>query len=151
MTLLHVKYLTIALPRGADRPNAIQVVSFDLNPGETLGIGGQIAVYILVDGPERINPHFHILRRGGVNDVKRRLAHIAQISKGITLNDSRTSSQLRGGKVIANGLDGRAGLIPGNERVVRKSSTLKLGYLTRITIIHERNSIKIGSKKRHLL
>lgn len=31
MTLLHVKDLTIALPRGADRPHAIQGVSFDLN------------------------------------------------------------------------------------------------------------------------
>jgi peptide/nickel transport system ATP-binding protein len=41
MTLLHVKDLTIALPRGADRPHAIQGVSFDLNPGEILCIVGE--------------------------------------------------------------------------------------------------------------
>lgn len=42
MTLLHVKDLTIALPKtGADRPHAIQGVSFDLNPGEILCIVGE--------------------------------------------------------------------------------------------------------------
>ena len=35
-------------------------------------------------------------------------------------------------------------------RVARKSSVLKLGYFTLLTIIQDRNSIRTGRKKRHL-
>jgi peptide/nickel transport system ATP-binding protein len=41
MTLLSVRNLTVALPKGADRPYAIQDVSFDLNMGEILCIVGE--------------------------------------------------------------------------------------------------------------
>ena len=41
MTLLAVKDLTIALPPGADRPNAVQNLSFTLDPGEILCIVGE--------------------------------------------------------------------------------------------------------------
>src|SRR5664279_107282 len=35
-------------------------------------------------------------------------------------------------------------------RVARKSSVLKLGYLTLLTIIHDKNTSSTGRKKRHL-
>ena len=41
MTLLSVENLTIALPPGADRPNAVQDLSFTLDPGEILCIVGE--------------------------------------------------------------------------------------------------------------
>ena len=41
MTLLAVEGLTVALPRGADRPNAVEDVSFTLEPGEVLCIVGE--------------------------------------------------------------------------------------------------------------
>ena len=41
MTLLSVRDLTIALPAGADRPHAVEGVSFDLGPGEILCIVGE--------------------------------------------------------------------------------------------------------------
>ncbi|WP_163827358.1 MULTISPECIES: ATP-binding cassette domain-containing protein, partial [Gammaproteobacteria] len=39
--LLSVKNLTVALPPGGDRPEAISDVSFDLSPGEVLCIVGE--------------------------------------------------------------------------------------------------------------
>ena len=41
MTLLTVEDLTVALPSGADRPNAVDGVSFSLGPGEILCIVGE--------------------------------------------------------------------------------------------------------------
>ncbi|MDN5568161.1 MAG: ATP-binding cassette domain-containing protein, partial [Paracoccus sp. (in: a-proteobacteria)] len=41
MSLLSVTDLTIALPKGADRPHAVKDVSFDLNHGEMLCIVGE--------------------------------------------------------------------------------------------------------------
>ncbi len=41
MTLLSIEGLTVSLPRGADRPNAVQGVSFTLDPGEVLCIVGE--------------------------------------------------------------------------------------------------------------
>ena len=41
MTLLSIEDLTVSLPRGADRPNAVQGVSFTLDPGEVLCIVGE--------------------------------------------------------------------------------------------------------------
>src|ERR1035437_1107603 len=35
-------------------------------------------------------------------------------------------------------------------RVARKSSVLKLGYRTLLTIIHDRNNIRTGRKYRHM-
>src|SRR5690348_8963564 len=39
--LLSVRGLTIALPKGGDRPYAVQDVSYDINPGEILCIVGE--------------------------------------------------------------------------------------------------------------
>ncbi len=41
MTLLAIEGLTVALPRGADRANAVEEVSFTLDPGEVLCIVGE--------------------------------------------------------------------------------------------------------------
>ena len=41
MTLLSIEGLTVSLPRGADRPNAVRGVSFTLDPGEVLCIVGE--------------------------------------------------------------------------------------------------------------
>ncbi len=41
MTLLVIEGLTVALPTGADRPNAVEAVSFTLDPGEVLCIVGE--------------------------------------------------------------------------------------------------------------
>ena len=41
MTLLAIEGLTVALPRGADRLNAVEEVSFTLDPGEVLCIVGE--------------------------------------------------------------------------------------------------------------
>ena len=41
MTLLAIEGLTVALPRGADRANAVEDVSFTLDPGEVLCIVGE--------------------------------------------------------------------------------------------------------------
>jgi peptide/nickel transport system ATP-binding protein len=41
MSLLSIENLTVALPKGADRDNAVQDVSFVLDPGEILCIVGE--------------------------------------------------------------------------------------------------------------
>ena len=41
MSLLAIEGLTVALPRGADRPHAVEDVSFTLDPGEVLCIVGE--------------------------------------------------------------------------------------------------------------
>ena len=41
MSLLAIEGLTVALPRGADRPHAVEGVSFTLDPGEVLCIVGE--------------------------------------------------------------------------------------------------------------
>ena len=41
MSLLDIQGLTVALPRGADRPNAVEGISFTLDPGEVLCIVGE--------------------------------------------------------------------------------------------------------------
>ena len=41
MSLLSIEDLTVSLPRGADRPNAVEDVSFKLDPGEILCIVGE--------------------------------------------------------------------------------------------------------------
>ena len=41
MALLAIEGLTVSLPRGADRPNAVEGVSFALDPGEVLCIVGE--------------------------------------------------------------------------------------------------------------
>ena len=41
MSLLAIEGLTVALPKGADRPNAVEGVSFTLDPGEVLCIVGE--------------------------------------------------------------------------------------------------------------
>ena len=43
MTLLRVENLSVALPKGADRPFAAEDVGFDLAPGEILCIVGESA------------------------------------------------------------------------------------------------------------
>ena len=41
MTLLTIEGLTVSLPPGADRPNAVEDVSFSLDAGEILCIVGE--------------------------------------------------------------------------------------------------------------
>jgi peptide/nickel transport system ATP-binding protein len=41
MSLLQIKDLAIALPKGADRPHAVEEIDFDLAPGEILCIVGE--------------------------------------------------------------------------------------------------------------
>ena len=41
MSLLSIEGLTVSLPKGADRPNAVEGVSFALDPGEVLCIVGE--------------------------------------------------------------------------------------------------------------
>ena len=41
MSLLSIEGLTVSLPKGADRPNAVEGVSFGLEPGEVLCIVGE--------------------------------------------------------------------------------------------------------------
>jgi oligopeptide/dipeptide ABC transporter ATP-binding protein len=41
VTLLSIEGLTVSLPKGADRPNAVEGVSFTLDPGEVLCIVGE--------------------------------------------------------------------------------------------------------------